>query len=260
MGEELTQAAGNEINGVMMREIHGCPPDPKDVQHEDGGQFGEEMAHEQGLHGGIARMQARESAKDLRTRSESARVHVNAKELVNGGETGGRTGDAVVCGSQTVHVFIPRRTAGEDELYADSGNVHPAKGSHEGGRAARRSKDEEDCRDDSGSGEVRDAIWEPGQNIQDYVLVGGQDVAEIGAIEDVFQRGQDANPGLGANSAWNESGAKWSASAMHLGGPMWKRESALACERTGDAERLTCTSRIEPASRWWARRAERIAW
>jgi len=39
------------------------------------------------------------------------------------------------------------------------------------------------------------------------MLVRGEDVAQVGTVEDVFQRGEDAYPRLGANGAWDESGA-----------------------------------------------------
>ena len=39
-----------------------------------------------------------------------------------------------------------------------------------------------------------DAIGKPRQDVEDRVFVCGQDVAEIGAVEDVFEGREDADP------------------------------------------------------------------
>lgn len=39
-----------------------------------------------------------------------------------------------------------------------------------------------------------DAVGNPGEEIEDGVFVGGQDVAQVGAVEDILQGGQDADP------------------------------------------------------------------
>lgn len=41
---------------------------------------------------------------------------------------------------------------------------------------------------------MTDTVWEPCKKIKDGVLVGRQDVAEVGAIQNIFEGGQDFNP------------------------------------------------------------------
>ena len=76
----------------------------------------------------------------------------------------------------------------------DSGEIHVAKSESEDWESGGRSKDEEDSRDHKRTAKVTQAIWKPRQQIQHVGLIGGQNVAQIGAIEDVFERGQDFNP------------------------------------------------------------------
>ena len=46
--------------------------------------------------------------------------------------------------------------------------------------------------------------------------MGGQDVAEVGAIEYVFKRGEDSNPYRGTPCAWDES--KVFTNQLYVGG------------------------------------------
>lgn len=39
-----------------------------------------------------------------------------------------------------------------------------------------------------------DAIGQPGKDVEDGMVVGGEDVANVGAIEDAFEGGKYANP------------------------------------------------------------------
>ena len=41
---------------------------------------------------------------------------------------------------------------------------------------------------------MHDSIWYPSQKIQRDILMGGQDVAQIGAIDDVFEGRENADP------------------------------------------------------------------
>ena len=50
------------------------------------------------------------------------------------------------------------------------------------------------------------AVGKPGEDVENDMLVSREDVAEVGAVEDVFEGGKDADPGLGADGARNESG------------------------------------------------------
>ena len=72
------------------------------------------------------------------------------------------------------------------------------------GVSARRREEEEDDGDDDGGAKVSNAVGEPGEDVENDVLVSGEDVAEVCAVEDVLQRWEDAHPGLGANGARDE--------------------------------------------------------
>lgn len=41
---------------------------------------------------------------------------------------------------------------------------------------------------------MHDSVRYPGQNIQSNMLMGGQDVAQIGAVDDIFESREDADP------------------------------------------------------------------
>lgn len=43
---------------------------------------------------------------------------------------------------------------------------------------------------------MHDAVGKPSQNIQNRVLVGRENVGQVGAVENVFQGGQDSNPNM----------------------------------------------------------------
>lgn len=51
-----------------------------------------------------------------------------------------------------------------------------------------------------------DAIREPGQNVENRMLVGGQDVGQIGAVQNIFEGWEDANPDMGAILVLDEPG------------------------------------------------------
>lgn len=53
-------------------------------------------------------------------------------------------------------------------------------------------------------------VGEPGQEVQDDILVGGQDVAQVGTIEDVFERGENFDPNRRPPLAGNKSVRPWS--------------------------------------------------
>jgi hypothetical protein len=53
---------------------------------------------------------------------------------------------------------------------------------------------------------VHDAVGEPGEDVEEDVLVRGEDVGEVRAVEDVFESGEDADPDAGAGFAGDEAG------------------------------------------------------
>lgn len=52
---------------------------------------------------------------------------------------------------------------------------------------------------------MNDAIRQPREDVEDWMLVGGENVGKVGAVEDVFEGGQDANPDVRTIFVWNES-------------------------------------------------------
>jgi hypothetical protein len=71
------------------------------------------------------------------------------------------------------------------------------------------------------------------------VFMGRENITEICAIEDVFQRRENADPRLGADRAGNKSVTVKKRQERSL--------SARSREKLAD-ERLTCTNRTAPAS------------
>lgn len=178
----------------MVGEVHGRPPQPHGVEDVDGEQPGENVSHEQRLHGCPAGVQGGECTKDHGRCVECRGVHVDAEQRIDGSETRGVSDDGVVCGCQAINVLVPWWRAGEDDLDQDSGDVHVSKGAGPDGEGAGRAPDEHAGADDDGRDVVYDAVGDPSEEVEDGVLVGGQDVAEVCAVEDVFEGGQDADP------------------------------------------------------------------
>lgn len=76
----------------------------------------------------------------------------------------------------------------------DSDEIHVAKGKSECGDSGGWAPDEHDGRADKGGPKMSDTIWEPCQEIEESGLMGGQNVREVGAVEDVFEGWQDLYP------------------------------------------------------------------
>lgn len=53
-----------------------------------------------------------------------------------------------------------------------------------------------------------DSIGQPGEDVKDCVLVCGQNVAQVGAVEDVLESGEDADPDGRAVVGGDVSGAE----------------------------------------------------
>lgn len=52
---------------------------------------------------------------------------------------------------------------------------------------------------------MNDSIGKPRQDIEDGVFMGGENVGQVGAVEDVLEGGQDADPDVRAIFVWDES-------------------------------------------------------
>jgi hypothetical protein len=56
VGTSGEQATTNKIDSVVVRKVHGGPPEPTGVDDEQGAELGECVTHEQGFNGGASRM------------------------------------------------------------------------------------------------------------------------------------------------------------------------------------------------------------
>lgn len=199
------QTATSKIDGVMMREVHGSPPQPKSVDDEQRAQFREEVAHEESFQSRTSGMQRWEGSKHHWRCGECGGVEIDAKEPVDGGKTSRRTLHGVICRSQAIHVLVPGGRAWENELNHYTGKVHVSESSCKCGSATRGAEEEDEGRADERCAEVSDAIWQPGQDIKYDGFMCREDITEVGAIKDVFEGGQDAHPDRGSILARNES-------------------------------------------------------
>lgn len=121
---ELTETASDKVYSVVVREVHGRPPQPHGIEDVYWEKLGEQMSHKQSLEGGPTGVQRRESTEDDGGGVESGSVQIDTEELVDRLETRSISGDGVVGRSQSVGVLIPWRRAWEDGLNKDSRDVH----------------------------------------------------------------------------------------------------------------------------------------
>lgn len=176
---QLTETAGNQVNGVVVGKVHGRPPQPHGVEDIDWEQPGEDVSHEQSLQGSPSRVQRGEGTEDHWGAKEGGGVDVDAGKLVNSLETCSVAVNAVVCGSQSVRVFVPWRRAWENNLDEDGCDVHVSKSTSPDRKGSWRTPDEHACANNDGRYVVDDTVGQPGKDIEDGVLVGRKDVAQV---------------------------------------------------------------------------------
>jgi hypothetical protein len=111
----------------------------------------------------------------------------------------------VVGRSKAVHILIPGRRAGEEELDHNTGQVHVTESSCKSRSGSGRAEEEHETRADEGSTEMGDTVRQPGEDIEDDSLVSREDVAQVCAVEDVFESGQHADPDRRSVFAVDES-------------------------------------------------------
>lgn len=68
-------------------------------------------------------------------------------------------------------------------------DVHPPKSEAIGANRGRGSEEEDNSCNHKRGTEVPDTVGKPGKEVEGSVFVGGQDVAEVGAVEDIFECG-----------------------------------------------------------------------
>ncbi|KFY70695.1 hypothetical protein V499_08994, partial [Pseudogymnoascus sp. VKM F-103] len=198
--------AGDQVDGVVVGEVHGGPPQPHYVECEEGLEAGEAVGHEQHDNDRIPRVQRRERSKDNRRIREVRRIKIHPKQCIDPRQPSRGSRHPVIRRRETMAILVPGRRAGEEDLDDDTREVDVAEGAAVDGQGAGGGKDEEDECCHGGAAEVHDAVGEPGEDVEDDVLVCGEDVGEIGAVEDVFEGGEDAHPDAGAGFAGDEAG------------------------------------------------------
>lgn len=52
---------------------------------------------------------------------------------------------------------------------------------------------------------MHDTVGQPGKDVEDGMLVGGENVGQVCAVKDVFQGRQDANPDVRSILVGNEA-------------------------------------------------------
>lgn len=138
------ETASHQVDGIVVAEIHGGPPDPASVSSEEELELGEAVAHEQGFEDSIRSVERGECAKWKRGIGEVGCIQVNAENRVDTSQSSGRSGHAVSSRDKSMFILIPWWRAGEDELNSNAKNAHPTKGTGEDGGGARSGEDEDD--------------------------------------------------------------------------------------------------------------------
>lgn len=200
------QAATDQINGVMVAEIHCRPPNPTSVDDEEGLELGEAVDHEESFEHGVGSVQRGECTERQRRTGKIGGVEVDAENLIDSSQSSGRSGHAVGGRHQAMLVLIPRRGAGEEDLDGDTEDAHPAQCSREDGSRTGGSEDERDQRHNGGGTKVHDAVRQPGEDVENRVLVGGEDVGKVGTVENILERGKNSDPDVWSVLIRNKSG------------------------------------------------------
>lgn len=76
----------------------------------------------------------------------------------------------------------------------DSEEIHVAERESEDGHRGWRGVDEHDRGANKGGPEMAETVGKPGQQIQDGVFVSREDIAQVGAVQNVFEGGEDLDP------------------------------------------------------------------
>ena len=154
------------------------------------------MAHEERFKDGIRCMKRGKGAKGERRIGEVRGIQINTEDSVNTRKTGRRTVHSVSRWHKSVLVLIPRWCARKAQLNRDAENAHPTECFRKDRSRAWRSKDEHDEGAHSRCAEVHDAIRQPGQNIENRVLMRGKNVGQVCAVQNVLQSWENSHPNV----------------------------------------------------------------
>ena len=149
-------------------------------------------------------MQRWERAEDDGRLVKAGSVEVDTEQLIDTGKTSRVTLDRVVCGSQAVSVLVPGRRAWEEELNGNCGHTDVTESAREEGNCAGRAEDEHNQRANERSTVVAETIRDPSQHVEHNVLVGRENVADVGTVEDVLEGRKHTDPDRRSPVAWNE--------------------------------------------------------
>lgn len=120
----------------------------------------------------------------------------------------------VVGRGKAIQILIPWRRAWENQLNGDTRDVHEPKCSCKDWHSSWRSKEEHDDSPNDWSSIMKNSIWQPCKEIEECVLVRGEDVAQIGSVKYVFESWEDFDPNVRSVFSWDESIGKVSSAVF----------------------------------------------
>lgn len=199
VGEPEVEARGGEagaaddVDEVVVREVHRRPVEHGGVRPRVRAQPGEEVRPREGLDGRHARVQRGEGAEDDGRAGEGGLVAAAAEEVVDAHEPAGGAAHGVRRGGEAVDELVPRRRAGERDLDEDADEVHVPEGGRPEVKRLLGAEEPDEGGDDEGEGEVQDAVRQPGDDVEDGVCVAGEDVGDVGAVEHGLERREEGD-------------------------------------------------------------------
>lgn len=147
------------------------------------------MRHEESLENGVRGVERGESAERNRCSAEIGRIEVDTKNGVDTGESSRRSWHAVGSRFKTMLHLVPRWRTGEEKLDGYTQNTHPAEGASPDRGGTGGSEDEHEQGADYRSAKMAQAVGDPGKNVENRVLVGGENARQIGTVQDVLEGG-----------------------------------------------------------------------
>ncbi len=151
-------SAGGKIKKVVVREIHGGPPQPANVANEANLEFWEEIGQPECTHSRACGMQGWQGTKDDGRVAECGSVHVEAKKLVDTCQSTRRTGHAVIGSCQAIEVLIPGRCSRSELLHDDPQEIHVSETPAEVSQGCWWAEEPDKCCDDKWAGKVHYSV------------------------------------------------------------------------------------------------------
>lgn len=95
---------------------------------------------------------------------------------------------------EAMFLLVPWWCTRKDDGHGHASQCKPTERFRKHGGCGRSGEDENEEGAHSRCAEVADAVREPSQQVQDGVSVGGEDVREVGTVEDILERRKDFDP------------------------------------------------------------------